>query len=334
MQKYFIFLLNLIIVSSNAWSETQARLGSYNIDTKAITISGLSSGAYMAVQMGVAYSRTFSGVSSFGGGIYGCARGDVHRAQILCMAEPEAIDVRAHLEEIDELARRGDIDPIENIRHQKLFIFQGLKDTRVLPANADKLNEFYRHLAPFTPTRVEKLAAEHGLPTLNFGNPCDVLGSPFMLACRYDGAGQALNTMYGSLAARQSAVDSHLLAFSQREFDQGKATLFAKGWLYVPEACARGEKCKLHVALHGCKMNPSFIEDQFVRHAGFNEWAESNQIIVLYPQAARLALENPFGCWDWFGYTGPGYITRSGPQMAALKAMVDRLAGNQNRSRN
>jgi hypothetical protein len=57
---------------------------------------------------------------------------------------------------------------------------------------------------------------------------------------------------------------------------------------------------------------------------------------VLYPQTvARESWEtldglpvfvyNPRGCWDWWGYTGPLYHTRSGPQIRAVKAMLDRL---------
>jgi len=33
----------------------------------------------------------------------------------------------------------------------------------------------------------------------------------------------------------------------------------------------------------------------------------------------------PNSCWDWIGYTGPDYATRQGPQMMAVKKMVERL---------
>ena len=55
---------------------------------------------------------------------------------------------------------------------------------------------------------------------------------------------------------------------------------------------------------------------------------------AIYPQTtARTGLAfgsmkmilNPKGCWDWVGYTGPAYATKAGVQMAAIKAMVDRL---------
>jgi hypothetical protein len=36
---------------------------------------------------------------------------------------------------------------------------------------------------------------------------------------------------------------------------------------------------------------------------------------------------NPNGCWDWWGYTGDTYATQAGPQMAAVKAMIEDLLG-------
>ncbi len=79
--------------------------------------------------------------------------------------------------------------------------------------------------------------------------------------------------------------------------------------------------------------------DDFVRDSGYNRWAATNRLIVLYPQAqpwlaiplilghpANL-LANPSGCWDFWGYSGLGYHGQNGKQMRAVKAMVDRLLG-------
>ena len=58
-------------------------------------------------------------------------------------------------------------------------------------------------------------------------------------------------------------------------------------------------------------MGQSIIGDQFVGNAGFNEWASSNYIIVLYPQI-KVSAQNAEGCWDFLGYTGPEYATNAG----------------------
>ena len=110
-----------------------------------------------------------------------------------------------------------------------------------------------------------------------------------------------------------------------------------KGFAYVP-AVVRGaaKPCRVHVALHGCLQSYGNIGDDFVRHAGYNEWADNNHIIVLYPQIqavglTRLGITNPQACWDWWGYldanptVSPSYLLKSGQQIGAIKAMLDRL---------
>jgi poly(3-hydroxybutyrate) depolymerase len=50
-------------------------LGIYDIDPSSISVSGFSSGGFMAAQLGIAYSSLFqSGFGVFAGGPYDCAR--------------------------------------------------------------------------------------------------------------------------------------------------------------------------------------------------------------------------------------------------------------------
>jgi hypothetical protein len=104
----------------------------------------------------------------------------------------------------------------------------------------------------------------------------------------------------------------------------------------VPASCAAQEPCRLHVALHGCLQSVGNIGDDFVKHAGYNEWADTNHIIVLYPQTqavglTSLGITNPQACWDWWGYLdanpteSPTYLLKSGKQISAIKAMIDRV---------
>jgi hypothetical protein len=57
-----------------------------------------------------------------------------------------------------------------------------------------------------------------------------------------------------------------------------------------------------------------------------NEYADTNNMIVLYPQATTMA-GNPRGCWDWWGYQSAQYALKSGPQMVAVVNMVKALSG-------
>ncbi|MNL69447.1 hypothetical protein D3C87_1943080 [compost metagenome] len=58
--------------------------------------------------------------------------------------------------------------------------------------------------------------------------------------------------------------------------------------------------------------------------AGYNEWAEANGIVILYPAASTAKL-NPNGCWDWFGYTGKDYALRQAKQIVLVHKMIERL---------
>ena len=58
-------------------------------------------------------------------------------------------------------------------------------------------------------------------------------------------------------------------------------------------------------AFHGCQRYQERIGDTFFMHAGYNHLAESNNIVVLYPQTTAWnesffpLTENPTGVWDW-----------------------------------
>jgi poly(3-hydroxybutyrate) depolymerase len=84
--------------------------------------------------------------------------------------------------------------------------------------------------------------------------------------------------------------------------------------------------CRLHIAFHGCRQGVSRVGDDFIRDAGYNRWAATNRIVVLYPQVTASS-SNPNGCWDFWGYSGVNYYAKQAPQMRAVKEMMDRLQG-------
>jgi len=115
-----------------------------------------------------------------------------------------------------------------------------------------------------------------------------------------------------------------------------------KGFIFIPEKCTKDAKsCKrLHIAFHGCEQGYDFPSEikaiysklwtPFVENAGFNEWADANDIVVLYPQAQPVSIPfqtNPKGCWDFWGYGGINndYHTKEGRQISAVWQMVERL---------
>lgn len=100
------------------------------------------------------------------------------------------------------------------------------------------------------------------------------------------------------------------------------------GYAYVPAACAAGQPCRLHIAFHGCDQSAEVVGNAFYLDTGYNRWADTNHIVVLYPQAVATAV-NPLGCWDWMRLYDYNFAVKSGAQMAAVKTMIDRIvSGN------
>lgn len=177
---------------------------------------------------------------------------------------------------------------------------------------------------------VQRAGTTHTMPTESYGVDCATTASPFIGTCGYDGAGVALTHIYGPLAPRATptTLSGSFVAIPQGKFVDSPAahSLADTAYAYVPRACASGERCKVHVAFHGCKQSVSAVGDAFYKHTGYNEWADTNHIVVLYPQTIAKQSGNANGCWDWFGYDSADYAKKTGPQMRMVKAMIDVLA--------
>src|SRR5690348_14310704 len=65
--------------------EAPPAMPTLTIDPARVTVSGVSSGAYMAHQVHLAYAARITGAGLIAGGPYGCAIGDLDRALKLCM---------------------------------------------------------------------------------------------------------------------------------------------------------------------------------------------------------------------------------------------------------
>jgi len=338
-------LLALVVTAGPARSEA-VPLPSLNVAIGETSVSGLSSGGYMAVQFEVAFSSSVKGAGVIAGGPYSCARGDVIRATTVCSCTlfcPTVgeTDTAALIRATDRNAARGAVDPTANLARHRIWLFSGTLDTIVPRSVMDELERYYRHYVGGPNIFYEKgLDAGHGQPTADFGNPwCGDEADPFINKCGYDAAGELLRWIYGPLDPPSAGrLGGEFVRFDQTPFlaDPTAHGLDTTGWLYVPAACRAGARCRLHVAFHGCRQAQGFAPapglpaygTTFVRHAGYAEWADTNGIIVLYPQVAPVPSEgNPLGCWDWWGYDDPDYALKRGRQMAAVKGMVDRIAG-------
>ncbi len=297
-----------------------------NIDTSQTTVSGLSSGAFMAVQLHVGYSATFKkGAGVVAGGPFYCAEGSITNATGRCMASPSGIPTSSLVSTTNSWASAGSIDPVSNLQNSKVYMYSGSIDSVVKTGVMDALQTYYNSFVPAANIVYKKnIASEHAMITDDYGNSCSTKGSPYINNCNFDLAGAILSQLYGSLNARNNGTlpDGNFVEFNQGQFitNHGMA---ATGWVYIPQACSSGTQCRLHVALHGCLQNVATVQQQYVRNTGYNRWADTNNIVVLYPQTSTQATNS---CWDWWGYDNANYAKKSGPQMAAIKAMVDQVS--------
>src|SRR4051794_11448397 len=74
----------LALAAGAAAQPAPVPLPAYNVDPAETSVSGLSSGGYMAVQFGIAYSATVRGAGVVAGGPYYCAQGDQNKATSIC----------------------------------------------------------------------------------------------------------------------------------------------------------------------------------------------------------------------------------------------------------
>lgn len=305
-----------------------------------ITVSGLSSGAYMAGQFAVAHSARVSGVGMFAGGPYYCVGTNVHRAEGVCMQGDPGAD--SSIRDAERLAKLGLIDATRHLRTQRAWLLAGAADRTVVTTVVRSAADFHRHYNAAGMHFEEQQGLGHGLPTVAQGVACDATAPPFINRCGIDRVADMLAALQaGSPAAGSAAPPAgRLLAFDQSAF-VGRwrrwwdlSSLAATGYVYVPAQCEKGKRCRVHVALHGCRQGTAAIGEAFVRDAGYNDWAARHDLIVLYPQAqpsqptlmAWWRPFNPRGCWDWWGYAGTDYAVKSGVQISAIAAMLDRLA--------
>ncbi|MCU0974689.1 MAG: hypothetical protein MUC71_00055 [Steroidobacteraceae bacterium] len=294
-----------------------------------LTVSGISAGGYMAGQYHVAYGDEVSGAAILAAGPWYCSEGSMSRALGKCMkAADEAPDGAALLGRAREAAGRGQVAPLASLADDRIWVFHGERDATVARPVSDALVAFYSGVVrPDGLRYVNSVPAAHGFPTLDEGAACGEPADPYLNDCDYDAAGELLQHLYGDLAPRGRADPGSLIAFDQRRYENKSASLEPLGYAYIPAACREGQPCRLHVAFHGCRQGVSMAGQAFIRNAGYNEWAESNGIVVLYPQVSRsLAMPlNPQGCWDWWGYTGQDYAFRDGAQPASVRRMVQAL---------
>ena len=329
-----------------------ASLPALNAQQTQTSISGLSSGAFMAAQFHIAYSEDLVGAGVVAGGPWNCAGSNpliapLATAVSTCMnpckytwfCTDSLFPDSTFLSKLaQDKAEEGIIDDVANIVNDKVYIFSGQSDETVVTQVVDSTEDFYLKLGvDASQIRYNtSVDAGHAFITNNPADTvCDETQPPFINNCDLEQATRLLDHIYGDLQPPVGRLTGELLRFNQREFFESDMTsMDDAAYVYIPKAC-KEESCRVHVALHGCQQGIGTLGTGYVTGTGYNEVADDNQIIVLYPQVRKSEPLpfNPKGCWDFWGYSSGDmppytYYQKDAPQMIAIKKMIDRLTAS------
>jgi poly(3-hydroxybutyrate) depolymerase len=314
--------------ASHRTTQSVVTLASYNIASGGITAAGVSSGADMAAQLQYAFAKTYNGMALFAGSPYFCSEDNVDISLEACSDNTVAIPLSTLELDTSNAAEEGFNDPTSALSGKKAWLFSGTEDSTVFTSVVKSGESMDQHYGMSVTTNFTT-AAGHAWISPDATNACGVTESPFLNNCGFDAEQALLTTLYGTLNPRNNGtLSGSLIQFNQNPFVPGgvaaSAALDTTGYVFVPASCASGTSCRLMVALHGCEQGASFVGTAFVTNSGLNEWADTNNIIVLYPQAIPIA-DNELGCWDWWGYLDTNYASKGGAQISAIESMVNRL---------
>ena len=291
-----------------------------------ITVSGLSSGAYMANQFHIAHSKIVNGAALISAGPYYCAENDLMHAFQNCLRNTTSQTDLTRLSSV--IASYQDeeiIDTTSNLINDRVWLFHGKEDTTV--SNAVNVNLYKQYVSLVDKENIRyhnPPGFSHNLPTVNFGTECDKSETPFLGNCNFDAAGEALSHLYSNKTENAETKPGTLIPISQyRLADEKTKSLSETAFLYVPERCHES-LCSLHISFHGCKQNIEFVDKTYAEKSGFNIWADKLDLVVLYPQSIKSSV-NPNACWDWWGFTDENYANQNGQQVSAVKRMIDKL---------
>jgi endonuclease/exonuclease/phosphatase family metal-dependent hydrolase/predicted esterase len=240
----------------------------------AVTVSGISSGAFFAHQFHVAYSDLVHGAAMMAGGPYACAEqvpaaltfnplGSVIVALGVCSQigrdafGPWSVWLPRWPSAAESIAAtkaeyaRGRIDDPANLADDRVWLLAGGKDGVVPLSTVQVVRAYYEGLglaAPELDFEVDS-NANHGVPIKEFTGTsaypkrtCGEYGPPFLIDCDYDAAERLLRHLYPQGFSAQPAVPDRgrLLAFDQREFFDPRdpsVSLADTGYVYVPADC-------------------------------------------------------------------------------------------------
>ena len=316
-------------------------LASYGIDIQQTSVSGVSSGAAMAVQMHVAYSSIMRGVGVIAGVAYNCSNSTlmsvIQRLGLGASCMDGSFDfVGQSIARTDAAAADTNaIDATTNLARQKVWLFSGYNDGVVRRGAMNTVAGYYNHYISrgnvFYKTNNH---APHALVTGD-GGPCLGFNPQWINNCNYDAAGLLLEHIYGCLTRTQQTLSGP----PRRSTSANLSVVRTRGRsgsriqamsTFLQHARRTHVACMSYFTVANSTRKRSAT--QFTAAGATIDGRMTNKIIVLYPQTSLsgLTLGNLLGCWDWWGFIDnqdQDFAQKPGQQLSAIKKMLDRLAG-------
>ncbi|WP_115720612.1 extracellular catalytic domain type 2 short-chain-length polyhydroxyalkanoate depolymerase [Gallaecimonas mangrovi] len=342
--KAFLSVVVLAVVISFRSLAAAPPLPALGADIQQTSVSGLSSGAFMTSQLFVAHSDIMIGAGIIAGGPYLCAMSWpslslLVNATTTCM-NPLTASVAppvAHLVSLTKgVEKKGEIDSLSNLAKTRLYVFSGESDTTVTTLVVNRTVDYYKALGVPEDAIAYNTSvnAGHAIITDDPNDTsCAKTAPPFINDCDFEQASRIIKQIFPNAKAAAD-TSPKAVAFNQAAFFSGNQTSMSDtAYYYAPKACLAGKHCPVHVVLHGCEQGATEIGDKYYDHTGYNQMADANDIIMLYPQVQKSAQSpfNPKGCWDFWGYSSgatvtPDFYSRNAPQIKAIFSMIERLA--------
>jgi len=302
-----------------------------------VTLSGQSAGGSMAMQHLFAYSSAVDGAAIAAGSPYGC--GELPKRMVACYTGP--VDVAR----VSSYARwqeaRGAIDGLSNLDNKPILLFNGRNDftvfTAVMQASAEQLETFVHRRQVkrrFGTGAAHVWSLNHGACSCgaclysiaSSAECCDVNN------CDYELTAEMFERFYADVNPPQAASQplwwfdqlAHLPQTSNETWVSHG--LWRWGFAYVPESCVGAiRRCRIHVHYHGCINKKWSQRHLWSRSLDIDNFAESNGVIVVYPQAAGDK-HTGVGCWNWLSSkSDPHYDTQLSVQLRTVSRILQNL---------
>jgi hypothetical protein len=291
-QVWLFFLI--VFFSSEILAKNLIKLPSCQVNLGQTSVYGLSSGVFMAAQFQVAFSGTTVGAGIIAGGPFYCVGSSplipfLINAETICMNPLPGFAPRAValLASAKIFAQAGLIDDAANLKNQKIYMFSGMDDRAVTTSVVNQTAAFYTlaEVPAKSMNYVTNIAAGHAIFTKKYQDvACSNTGTPFINDCNFTQSQVILSYIYGQLNPPAVNLNGKIIQFDQSEFVKSAiSSMSDTAYAYVSQPCLT-QTCKVHVPLHGCEQGISAIGNRFYSTTNYNELADTNNIVVLYPQ--------------------------------------------------